>query len=109
MRRDHIAPELRDVSNMNGNFRGFLSAEQFYSFNIIIVTLMSSATFIETEKRQYFDYIFIDEAGSATEPEIMIPITGFGMSYNKFESTVVLLGGEFNTLGIQFFVILRIF
>lgn len=71
-----------------------LTIEEFYSFNVVIVTLTSAARFVQTKVHKYFDFIFVDEAGYATEPEVLIPITGFGMTFNEMKSSVVLFGGN---------------
>lgn len=92
---DTIPSELVEISNLSKNCGDFLTVEQFYGFNVIISTLMSSSLFMESKKQGYFDYIFIDESGAATEPELLIPIAGFGMNFNEIKSSIILLGGEY--------------
>ncbi|XP_057961607.1 probable RNA helicase SDE3 isoform X2 [Malania oleifera] len=64
-------------------------------YKIIISTYMS-ASFLYAEgiQRGHFSHIFLDEAGQASEPEAMIPISGLAQ-----RSTVVVLAGDHMQLG----------
>ncbi|XP_050216719.1 probable RNA helicase SDE3 [Mercurialis annua] len=64
-------------------------------FRIIISTYMSAChLFSEGVKRGHFSHIFLDEAGQASEPESMIPISNLCR-----RDTVVVLAGDPMQLG----------
>lgn len=65
---------------------------EVYNASVVIVTLTTST---KCDLHTHYDHIFIDEAGYATEPEVLIPITKWGMAWNKMKSSVILLGGNF--------------
>lgn len=71
---------LRETSNLRNNEKNlFPTKEEFYHFNVIIVTLMSCSRLVQfdgIEMNRHFDYIFIDEAAAAMEPEAYVPIMG---------------------------------
>jgi helicase MOV-10 len=72
--------ELRETSNIREK-RKFLypTKEEFYYFNVVIVTLMSCSRLVQLEAlnmNRHFDYIFVDECAAATEPEAYVPIVG---------------------------------
>jgi helicase MOV-10 len=64
-------------------------------FKVIVSTCVSASVFhgIGME-RGHFGYIFIDEAGQATEPEVMIPVKTMADS-----ATRVILSGDHKQLG----------
>lgn len=62
-------------------------------FNVILCTLVLSSNLARSDiAKGHFDYIFIDESGFATEPEVLIPMIGLGANDNKITANVVLLG-----------------
>lgn len=64
-------------------------------YRIIVSTYMSSATLqAEGLPRGHFSHIFLDEAGQASEPETMVPITSL-----SDQRTVVVLAGDPRQLG----------
>ncbi|KAL2469853.1 putative RNA helicase SDE3 [Abeliophyllum distichum] len=62
----------------------------------IIISTYTSASLLYTEgiKRGHFSYIFLDEAGQASEPETMVPL-----SHLCWKETVVVLAGDPLQLG----------
>ncbi|KAK3150548.1 hypothetical protein QOZ80_3AG0234620 [Eleusine coracana subsp. coracana] len=64
-------------------------------YRIIISTYMSSSL-LQSEgiHHGHFTHIFLDEAGQASEPEAMIPLSGL-----RGRDTVVVLAGDPNQLG----------
>lgn len=91
-KQDQIPDKLLEISNLKEPRRDFLSQEEFYHFNIFITTCVSSQRFAQSQKKDPFDYVFIDEAASVMEPEALIPITGFAMDYLTINSFIVLFG-----------------
>lgn len=64
-------------------------------YRIVVSTYMSSATLqAEGLPRGHFSHIFLDEAGQASEPETMVPITSL-----SDRRTVVVLAGDPRQLG----------
>lgn len=50
--------------------------EEFFHFNVIIATLLTNSKMIQLSVKDCFDYIFVDECASASEPEALVPIAG---------------------------------
>jgi helicase MOV-10 len=64
-------------------------------YKVIVSTCISAAFAYGTGiKRGHFSHVFIDEAGQATEPEVMVPIRGVAD-----DSTNVILSGDPRQLG----------
>ncbi|XP_021891275.1 probable RNA helicase SDE3 isoform X2 [Carica papaya] len=64
-------------------------------YRIIISTYMSSSLlYAQGLKRGHFSHIFLDEAGQASEPESMVPISNF-----CGRQTVVIIAGDPKQLG----------
>lgn len=87
-----IDSNLKSISNLRSKEPEWPSSQEFYHFNIVIVTLVSSIRFNERKNKKHFDYIFIDECASSVEPESLIPIAAFGTLGGKISSQIVLLG-----------------
>lgn len=69
--------------------------DALFHYRIIISTYMSaSLLFAEDVARGHFSHIFLDEAGQASEPETMIPVSHLCNS-----NTVVVLAGDQLQLG----------
>ena len=62
------------------NARGGCEAERFIGkFRIVVVTVCSAGKLVSAGiDRGFFTHVFIDEAGQATEPECLIPMTMLG-------------------------------
>jgi helicase MOV-10 len=68
---------------------------QLLKYRIIVSTCISSSLLFATgAPRGHFDYIFVDEAGYALEPEALVPILTIAD-----ESTRVVLSGDPKQLG----------
>lgn len=64
-------------------------------FSVVVATCVSASVFHGIGiSRGYFDYIFVDEAGQATEPEVMISVKT--MADNR---TRIVLSGDHRQLG----------
>ena len=70
---------LRKTSNLRGKKNQYPTMEEFKHFNVVIVTLMSCSRLVQFDgigMNNHFDYMFIDEAAAAMEPEAYVPIMG---------------------------------
>lgn len=71
--------ELRETSNLRGKRNQYPTKEEFYHFNVVIVTLMSCSRLVQLDAagiNRHFDYIFVDESAAAMEAEAYVPIMG---------------------------------
>lgn len=69
------------------------SYEEFYTARVIITTLVSCGRIISAGiKSNHFDYIFVDEAASESEPYTLIPISGLGATADGITAQIVLSG-----------------
>ena len=69
------------------------SYEEFYTTRVIVATLVSCGRIVSAGvKWDHFDYIFIDEAASDSEPFTLIPISGLGISKKGVHAQIVLSG-----------------
>lgn len=67
--------------------------EEFYTARVVVATLVSCGRIVSSGIRSnHFDYIFIDEAASDSEPFTLIPISGLGASLNSINAQIVLSG-----------------
>ncbi|KDQ06708.1 hypothetical protein BOTBODRAFT_244447 [Botryobasidium botryosum FD-172 SS1] len=75
-RRQHISPKL--VNFTMTNHRGAFTvpaAKDFRHFRVVVATCVAAYTLYSMGvSRGHFSHIFIDEAGHALEPEVMIPV-----------------------------------
>ncbi|CAO1431408.1 unnamed protein product [Diamesa hyperborea] len=86
-------PELRRSSNIRSHQNQYPSYEEFYHFNVVIVTLMSSSRLVQVKiNNKHFDYMFIDECAAAMEPECLVPILGLGTGFQEITTNLVFLG-----------------
>ena len=76
----------------SGRYRD-VSLEDLKNYKIIVATMSTVPHMIEKYGLNgHFDFIFIDECCAATESESLIPIVGLGMSENKVNSNIILIG-----------------
>jgi helicase MOV-10 len=69
--------KIVSTSNLRGRKVNVPTYEEFYEFQIVIVTLVSSNYLYRARIRsRHFDYIFVDECASAVEIEALIPVVG---------------------------------
>ncbi|THH07161.1 hypothetical protein EW145_g3579 [Phellinidium pouzarii] len=96
-REAHEMPaELRDIAIINANeVFAFPPVEQLKKFQIIVCTCATSGVLKNLGLFQgHFGFIFVDEAGQASEPTAMIPIKTMADNY-----TNVILFGDKDQLG----------
>lgn len=76
-RINEINDELILISNISNGIFKFPSMRLLKSFRIVLMTVVTSGKLaLNGMEKDHFDYIFIDEAGSATESSAIIPISG---------------------------------
>lgn len=72
-------PQLKRISNLRNDQSEDPSVQEFASFRVVIATLMGSSRLLQLnheDKIRKFNYIFVDECASSTEPEALVPIMG---------------------------------
>ncbi|XP_048873880.1 putative helicase mov-10-B.1 isoform X2 [Brienomyrus brachyistius] len=92
----NIPNRLLECCNFeNGGFV-FPSKEKLMNYNILVTTLYTAGRFVTGGfPMKHFTYIFVDEAGHATEPETIISIAGLLQA----ETGQVVLAGDPKQLG----------
>ena len=94
-RHDLQPPSLAEFSCVEERRFDVPPIEQLLQYRIIVSTCMSSSLLFATgATRGHFDYIFIDEAGYALEPEALVPVLTIAGS-----NTRVILSGDPKQLG----------
>ncbi|XP_043472679.1 putative helicase mov-10-B.1 [Leptopilina heterotoma] len=89
--RRNIPEDIEICMNFeDGELDYYHSSEIYRSKKIVIATLVTSARFLRLHSfSRYFNYIFIDEAGQATQPETLIPIA---ISKNHSKCQIIMSG-----------------
>lgn len=83
----NIPNEISMISNQLKN----INVVSLQQYSVIVTTVVTSSK-LKQSINLAFDYIFIDECASATEPEALIPILKFGAKNSKITSNIILLG-----------------
>ncbi|KAL5541531.1 hypothetical protein UlMin_009241 [Ulmus minor] len=92
---EEMNPDLMDFCLFENNVFTCPALNELSRYRIIVSTYMSAAVlYAEGINRGHFTHIFLDEAGQASEPETMIPISHFSR-----RNTVVVLAGDPMQLG----------
>ncbi|KAF6019931.1 MOV10 [Bugula neritina] len=68
--------ELSDLCKDGDMIAEYPSRNTLMRKRVIVSTLVTSGRLVSADMRSHFTHIFIDEAGQATEPEAVIPISG---------------------------------
>ncbi|KAJ7636868.1 P-loop containing nucleoside triphosphate hydrolase protein [Roridomyces roridus] len=91
-----LSPDLRKFSAINDNLTFMLPlVEDLRKFRVVVSTCISGGVAAQLGvKRGHFHYIFVDEAGQATEPEVVLPIKSLAD-----KQTNVILAGDNKQLG----------
>ncbi|KDQ60007.1 hypothetical protein JAAARDRAFT_593478 [Jaapia argillacea MUCL 33604] len=92
----NISPTLKPFCQINGNsVFAIPPIEDLLRFRVIVSTCVSGGIPHGVGlKRGHFTHIFVDEAGQASEPEVMIPIKSMAGDH-----TNVVLAGDIKQLG----------
>lgn len=83
--KDKIPEDIQDISG----YMKSISPKTFQNSRVIISTLVTSQ---QLKIKSGFEYIFIDECASASEPEGLIPIMKFGARDSLITANLILLG-----------------
>jgi len=93
--RGNVAPGLIPYTFKKGNFHAVHELNKMASFRVIITTCLSGCVPPGIGlPRGHFTHIFVDEAGQASEPECLVPITNV-----LGDRTNVVLSGDPCQLG----------
>uniref|UniRef100_A0A7G3AED1 Putative dna helicase n=1 Tax=Lutzomyia longipalpis TaxID=7200 RepID=A0A7G3AED1_LUTLO len=90
---DSIDPKLLEISNLKGGTHYYPTIVYLSKFSVILTTLAIAGKFAQARIHSgHFQYVFIDEAGSSTEPSTLIPIAGVISSPGMIHGQIVLAG-----------------
>ena len=100
-RNKRLHPLLKPLSNIKYDINKYPSYQEFYSYNIVISTLVNCGRLVTANiKSEHFDYILIDECASTIEPLSLIPIASLGIFGGTINAQVVLAGDHKQLQGI---------
>lgn len=98
-RNKRLHPLLKPMSNMKYDINKYPSYQEFYSYNVVISTLVNCGRLITAGiAPTHFDYIFIDECASTIEPFSIIPIASLGVTSSGSMNAQVILAGDHKQL-----------
>lgn len=90
---DLIDDELLEASNLDSGDHFYPCLEELYQFRVILCTLCVAGRLgLASINPTHFTHVFIDECGSATETEALIPIVGIITGKNRMLGNIVLAG-----------------
>lgn len=90
---DLIDEDVLEASNLESGDHFYPCLDELYQFRIILCTLCVAGRLgLANIDPRHFSHVFIDECGSATEPEALIPIVGIITAKNRILGNIVLAG-----------------
>uniref|UniRef100_A0A336N6D0 CSON007516 protein n=1 Tax=Culicoides sonorensis TaxID=179676 RepID=A0A336N6D0_CULSO len=90
---DDIQDELIIISNLTSGYHDHPSIDELYHYRIILTTLTTAGRLaLNGMKKNFFDYIFIDEAGSSSEASAIIPISLLISLEEPCKTNIVIAG-----------------
>lgn len=90
---DDIQDELIVISNLTMGYHDHPSIDELYHYRIILTTLTTAGRLaLNGMKKNFFDYIFIDEAGSSSEASAIIPISLLISMKQPCKTNIVIAG-----------------
>lgn len=90
---DLIDEDVLEASNLESGDHFYPCLEELYQFRIILCTLCVAGRLgLSNIDPKHFSHVFIDECGSATEPEALIPIVGIITEKKRMLGGIVLAG-----------------
>lgn len=100
---EFIDSDLKRISNFSDDIHFFPPLSYLYEFQVVCCTLATAGRLVQARadkavfNEAHFDYVCIDECGSATEPAALIPIAGKTSAFH-----VYLLWKSFKTTSFYF-------
>lgn len=89
---EKVHPKLKPISNLKNGYNVYPTYQEFYSYNVVISTLVNCGRFIIAKIcPKHFNYLFIDECASMAECYAAIPIA-VCTQQNKITASLVLCG-----------------
>jgi helicase MOV-10 len=100
---DALTVGLRKYSVLESDGRTFTapSEDKLKGFKIVVSTCFYASVPRALKIENHFTHIFVDEAGHASEPEIMIPIL-----QNASPTTNVILSGDVSSISLSMLILL---
>lgn len=98
VRSEFVDRDLKKISNLAGDYHYFPPLNELYEYRVICCTLTTAGRLVQARAdknvfdARHFNYVFIDECGSATESTALIPIAGLCTCPGSIEATIVLAG-----------------
>uniref|UniRef100_A0A1L8DJ61 RNA helicase n=1 Tax=Nyssomyia neivai TaxID=330878 RepID=A0A1L8DJ61_9DIPT len=90
---DTLDQDLVNISNLKFGAHYYPDMSDLAQYRVILTTLAIAGKFAQAKiDPHHFDYVFIDEAGSSTEPSTLIPIAGVITSLRKIHGQIILAG-----------------
>ncbi|XP_065080261.1 putative helicase mov-10-B.1 [Ochlerotatus camptorhynchus] len=90
---DGIDIGILEISNLATGIYELPSYEHVYQSRIIVSTVTNCGRFAQARiSPTFFDYIFIDECGSAKEVSALVPIAGVGTEGAQIHASVIMAG-----------------
>ncbi|KAL1402793.1 hypothetical protein pipiens_000945, partial [Culex pipiens pipiens] len=88
-----IDMEILEISNLATGIYEIPTYEHIYGSRIVVSTVTNCGRLAQAHViPTFFDYIFIDECGSAKEISALVPIAGVGTEGSKIHASVILAG-----------------
>ncbi|XP_058829125.1 putative helicase mov-10-B.1 [Topomyia yanbarensis] len=92
-RIDELSEELKRRSNLAEGRHRWPTWEDIYQARVVICSLSVCGRLVQSRIRtNHFDYVFIDECGSASEPAALVAIAGLVTSKKKLHASVIVAG-----------------
>ncbi|XP_062564068.1 putative helicase MOV-10 isoform X2 [Armigeres subalbatus] len=90
---DNIDIGILEISNLATGIYEVPSYEHVYRCRITVSTVTNCGRFAQAHiNSTFFDYVFIDECGSAKEVSALVPIAGVCTEGPKIQASVILAG-----------------
>ncbi|XP_058465256.1 putative helicase MOV-10 isoform X2 [Malaya genurostris] len=95
-RIDELPEDLIQCSNFVDGRHRWPSWEDIYRARVLICSLSMCGRLVQACIRtNHFDYVFIDECGSASEPASLVAIAGLVTTKKKLNASVIIAGDPY--------------
>lgn len=90
---DGISRKVLDASNLCKAEHYYPTLLKLYQYKVVICTLTTAGRLSQARVNAlHFSHVFVDESGSATESQLLIPIAGICTSENKIHANIIFAG-----------------